>query len=567
MTSKASSIKAYPSLKLYRYSVRRTMGLTVLMTVFMLLICPGYVVMHINKRLVLLSSGIYNFDDTAPTLIFGVMIVTCAASLIYLFINFSFLYSRSGSDFFHSLPTSRSGMLCARFFASIVPILLPLCLTYASMCGVLALDNVAGSIRIILTGFVYNVLILVMCTAFTMIFIVCAGSIFDLIISFFCFNIGIVVVQLINSALCRYYLLGYPTDAEYNLLMLSTPFIYAFEGFFDLFCGNGRLVSSYPIFTAKLIIITVLSLAAAFLLYKRRKSEKSGVSYAYRFIYIICALIIGVIGAYIVGIVFSDGAQNSLFWIFSVVGGLLAAVTFGAINDRGFKTVKKSLIVGGASVLCMAAFALCMRSGFFGYATRIPRADKIETASVSFSGCNVDFTDPDLVMKLHGEIVERGGGEGEYEYVYINYKLKNGWSFKRNFYVNYDNYMDTLLEIYKSDENKASIRNSFDRFTDNNLAISVYSDEDSLNGMYLTAAELSRLKEAYLTDISGATKESITGGIHYTCDISGFDKDFEYFRASFYIEDSFKNTIDTIKSLNLKERAAYSDGYDVDFAD
>lgn len=561
MTSKALSHKFHPSLNLYRYSVKRTIGLTLLMTVFMLLICPGYVVTHINNRLEMMETDVYNFDNTAPTLILGVMVVTCAASLIYLFINFSFLYSRSGSDFFHSLPLKRSGMLASRFFASIIPILIPLTLTYASMCGILALDYVEGSVRLILTGFVYNILILIMCAAFSLIFIVCAGSIFDLIISFFTFNIGIFVLQLINSTLCQEYLLGYPHNSEFKLLMLSTPFFYAFKGFFDLFCGTELFVSSYPIFTAKLVIITLLSLVAAFLLYKRRKSEKSGVSYAYRFIYIVCALIVGVIGAYIVGIIFSEGELNFLFWIFAVVGGLLSAVTFGAINDRGFKTVKKSLITGGGSVLCMAAFSLCLWSGFFGYTSRIPRAEKIETASVSFLNCSAEFTDPDLVMKLHNEIIAQGGDKHEYDYVYISYKLKNGQSFERDFYINYNDHMDTLLEIYRSEENINGIRKEFDRFTDNNLAISVYTEDDSVEGLYLTAAEFSRLKEAYFTDISSATKDSIHGGQYMTCEISGFDKNYDYLRETLYIEKGFKNTIEVIDSLNLKDRAASEDGY------
>lgn len=561
MTSKALSHKFHPSLNLYRYSVKRTIGLTLLMTVFMLLICPGYVVTHINNRLEMMETDVYNFDNTAPTLILGVMVVTCAASLLYLFINFSFLYSRSGSDFFHSLPLKRSGMLASRFFASLIPILLPLTLTYASMCGILALDYVEGSVRLILTGFVYNILILIMCAAFTLIFIVCAGSIFDLIISFFTFNIGIFVLQLINSTLCQEYLLGYPHNSEFKLLMLSSPFFYAFEGFFNLFCGTKLFVSSYPIFTSKLVIITLLSLVAAFLLYNRRKSEKSGVSYAYRFIYIVCALIIGVIGAYIVGIIFSEGELNFLFWIFAVVGGLLSAVTFGAINDRGFRTVKKSLIIGGGSVLCMAAFSLCLWSGFFGYTSRIPSAERIETASVSFLNCSAEFTDPDLVMKLHNEIAAQGGDKPEYNYVYIRYKLKSGRSFERDFYVNYNDFMDTLLDIYRSEENINGIKKEFEKFTDNNLAISVYTEDDSVQGLYLTAAEFGRLKEAYFTDISSATKDSIHGGQYMTCEISGFDKNYDYLRESFYIEKSFKNTIEVIDSLNLKDRAASENGY------
>lgn len=555
MISKASSINFHPSFRLYGYSVKRTAGLTLLMTVFMLLFCPGYVLMRINNRLSLQSSGIFNFDNIAPTVISAVTVITCAAAVLYLFINFSFLYSRSSSDFFHSLPFKRTGLLASRFFASIVPILLPMALSYAAMCGILALDYVEGSIRPILTGFAYNILILFMCAAFTMIFIVCAGSIFDLIISFVTFNIGIIIIQFINSSLCQEYLWGYPWETEYKLLMSSTPFYYALVGSFSLINGETDYVDSYAVFTLKLILITLLSLVAAFLLYKRRKSEKSGVSYAYKFIYIVCALIIGVVGAYLIGVLFSDGEINPIFWTFAVVGGLLTAVTFGAINDRGFKTVKKSLIIGGCSVVCLAVTALTLWSGFFGYSTRIPSADKVISASVSFSGNNVEFADPDLVFKLHGAIAENGAETEEYQYVSVSYSLKNGDNFKRAFYVDLGDYLDTLLEIYKSDENRESIRERFDSFTENNLAISVYSDENSVEGLYLTPAELTRLKEAYLTDISGATADSITGGLYYTVDISGFDKDFEYLRDSFYVEEGFKNTVEVIKSLNLKARA------------
>ena len=124
-----------------------------------------------------------------------------------------------------------------------------------------------------------------------------------------------------------------------------------------------------------------------------------------------------------------------------------------------------------------------------------------------------------------------------------------------NFHRYYNDYLDTLLEIYKSDENKESIKKRFDSFTENNLAISLYSDENTVDGLYLTPAELTQLKEAYIKDISSATANSITGELYCTLDISGFDKDFEYLRESFYVEDGFKNTLEVINSLDLEARA------------
>ena len=62
-------------------------------------------------------------------------IASVAAALVYMFINFAFLYSRSLSDFFHSLPTTRTGLLLARLISSVLPIIIPVTLVYGAMCG------------------------------------------------------------------------------------------------------------------------------------------------------------------------------------------------------------------------------------------------------------------------------------------------------------------------------------------------------------------------------------------------------------------------------------------------
>ena len=348
MMSKISSVKFHPAFRLYRYSVKRTMGITVLITVFLLLICPGYILMHINNVLKLGNTDmkVYDLNNALPSLILIVTVITTAAAILYLFINFAFLYGRSSSDFFHSLPLNRRSLLASRFFASIIPVLMPMTLTYAAMCGILAINYIEGNIRLILWGFIYNILILLMSCAFSMIFIVASGSVFDLVISFFTFNIGIAVVQLINQSFCEVFLVGFPHGEIPTFFTNSSPFIYAFVTFAELMNGSERTPADFAVFTAGILLVTIISLVAAFLLYSRRKSEKSGVSYAYRFLYVICALIVGIIGAYALGTIFAGDQVTPVFWVFAVIGGMLAAVTFGAVNDRGFKSFKKSLVIG-----------------------------------------------------------------------------------------------------------------------------------------------------------------------------------------------------------------------------
>ena len=554
MMSKISSVRFHPAFRLYRYSVKRTMGLTVLMTVFLMLICPGYVFMHINHVLKLGSTDmkVYDLNRDLPTLILIVTVITTAAAILYLFINFAFLYGRSSSDFFHSLPLNRRSLLASRFFAGIVPVLMPMTLTYAAMCGLLAIDYISGNIRLILWGFVYNILILLMSCAFSMIFIVASGSVFDLIISFFTFNIGIAVVQLINQSFCEVHLFGFPRGEIPAFFTNSSPFIYAFVTFSELMNGSERTPADFVIFTARLLFVTAASLVAAFLLYSRRKSEKSGVSYAYRFLYVVCALIVGVIGAYALGTIFAGDQVTPVFWVFAVIGGMLAAVTFGAVNDRGFKSFKKSLVIGGCSAALIGTLALFLWSGAFGYSSRIPEKESVKSVSVAFGQFSVEFDDPSLVIDLHKKITEQSGGDG-YGEINISYKLKFG-ALKRTYFVDYNDFSGEFLKIIKSEENIKSIRNSFDKFIGNNLSISLYDQEYWSDSVQITASELKGLEEAYVSDIPSATDELLSGNLYMSCDITGLDKEYDYCYYELHIEDNFKNTIEYLESLDLEQR-------------
>lgn len=561
MTSKASLNNFHPALNLYRYSVKRTLGLTVLITVFLLLVCPGYTLMLINNELEhgYISSDIYNFDDISNGLVIMVTAVTTAAALLYLFINFAFLYGRSSVDFFHSLPLKRRGLLFSRFFASIAPLTVPMVLTYASMCGILSLDNVEGSCKPIVLGFIFNILIMLSCCAFSMIFIICAGSTFDLIVSFFTFNVGMIFVQLICCELCREFLTGFPSDSMRNFLYLSTPFFYSFVKCFTILTEEIDVAAQSVIFIIKLALVTVISLIASYLLYKIRKSEKSGVSYAYRFMYIICGVVVGIVGAYGLGMIFSNGSYNVIFWIFAVIGGLLSAVTFGAINDRGFKTVKKSLVMGGCSTASLALACLLLWSGGFGYTSKIPSADSIESVEVRFDKCDIVFENPSLPIKLHSAIIDSSDNfsyENYLDTVYINYTLKNGREFRREFEVDGKN-TDIMLQIFKSRENIENVRKELDDLDLSNLSIYVYGDDDDfIDGAYITSAELKKIADAYISDIPNATAETFIGPYELNFEIRGINSDNEYRYREFYIDKSFKNTLNVIKSLNLKERVS-----------
>ncbi len=560
MTSKALPNSFHPARRLLAYSLKRTSGLTVLMTVVALLACPVYTLLKI-ERIYENTAKAYNLNSVAPLLMMITAIASVAAALVYMFINFAFLYSRSSSDFFHSLPTTRTGLLFARLISSILPIIIPVTLVYGAMCGLKLSKYVECSIKPILKGYAFNLLILFALAAFSLIFMICAGSIFDLIISFFTFNVGIVLVQLINSSLCQNFLFGYPYNSyTESVVDASSPFWFAFTKFSSILEGE-LPARAEVLFAVKLIIITFFSLAVSVALYRGRKSEKSGISYAYNFIYIVCGLIVGILGAFGVGSIFAEGDINLVFWVFAVVGGVLAAITFGAINDRGFKTIKKSAIMGAVSVALLGSFTVILVTGCFGYSKRVPAANKIESITVEFTGMQMTVKEPETVLRLHGKIVNNEDDGGDY--LNIDYTLKNGRHFVRTYNrINYSNYMPLLLELYKSPEHINSIRSEIlGNITTNRSVyttgyVSADGDENSTEEVgteeiAVTEAQLKELVEAYISDLPKATYKSITDESLFNLQISGVDKNFRYTYISLNVEDTFENTQRVIKKLGL----------------
>ena len=87
MTQRALPNKFHAALNLYRLSVKRTAGITLLLTVFSLLFCPGYVIMEINRERTYanvsnISGKIVNFAEFYPLLIVIATVATTAAALL-----------------------------------------------------------------------------------------------------------------------------------------------------------------------------------------------------------------------------------------------------------------------------------------------------------------------------------------------------------------------------------------------------------------------------------------------------------------------------------------------------
>lgn len=461
MTLRASGNKINPTLGLLRTTLNKNIGSIVLLSVAMLIFCPGLL-------LAVLSQTRFDpADYSTPDALNSVYGVTVALSCIFVcianYVNFSYLYKKSSSDVFGALPLTRTGLLFARAAAGFIGILIPVTIGYIA----LAFLNIPypayaiGTIPQICSAYLMNILLMLAFSGFSLIFIVCAGSGFDLALSFGGFNIAVLATGAIIHGLCSSYLSGYSEEFTGFLRVLS-PIYYLVERSVLFADGN------YTLKGAGDIVFGIVKYALAFfiaapLLYRFRKAERGEQAYAYKFIYVICSVLAGICGGYALSEMFvfaADKAEYSAIGFLAfAAGAIITSVVYGAVTDRGFKGFRQSMAIGGVSVVIYGVVAAVILSGAFGFEKRLPAQNDITEATVVFEDVDVTFKNPEYALALHKAIIEKGADE-EYRddvvdphtTVQITYKLDGNKEMLREYFIKLSTLKRELFSIYSSDE-------------------------------------------------------------------------------------------------------------------
>lgn len=522
MMLKVSKNKTGPALGLLRSTLAKNIGIIILMSIAMLIFCPGIFLTTLNRMR--FSAEEY----TSPSMLNVFYGVTAVISVMLVcvsnFVNFSYLYKKSSSDIFHSLPLTRTGLLFSRMSAGIIEVLIPVTIGYIAFSALSAFypHYIMGTFSQIASAYFVNVLYILASSAFSMVFIICAGSAFDLILSFFGFNAAVLLLGGIIHALSERYLTGYSTLNTAIFRAVSPIYYLGEKGIAFAYTYNYSLSASQGTVFAAIEFIVVFSLLSA-LLYNFRKAERSEQAYAYKFIYIICGILAGICGGYALSEIFvlsADTKELSIIGIISfILGAVITAVVYGAVTERGFKKFKRSIILGGVSVLAYGIIAVIIATGAFGYEKRIPEEKKIVSATVDFDDANVDFTDSKYVLALHKAIIEKGADD-EYmdpldtphTYVRIFYYFdeKGEKQFTREYYVDKTILKKELFAVYASENRFEKFNKILDNASDNRVELwgDYQEDEDykNLEGR-ITKEEAKEIITVYKRELKAVGEE------------------------------------------------------------
>ncbi|MCI8359780.1 MAG: DUF2339 domain-containing protein [Clostridiales bacterium] len=392
---KAAGLKRAP-LRFFGWSLRKNMLITGIASILALLISPGIPLMNYYAYLAQaaeIQTDIFrNIEDTLPIVCILLSLLAGLQALVLSSLNYRYMHHKAASDLFHALPLTRTRMLLGRFLSVFLMSLAPVAVGLCGLAAAVALTPLTGLSAPLFCRMLAGIAVLCFaCASFTALIAVSAGSGFDMFAALLVTNIGWPVICILFSGLCQSQLTGYPgltLTLQDEVYFLFSPFGrllgFSFRSAgrtFAWFEGAGQDLRFFGLW----ILLGLVFLAAALILYKRRKSEAAGSPYAFQYLPVLLQMIAAVIGGAALGVLFGLGSVDTLsFYIFMAVGAALGGLIPGAIFSRGFKRLKRDMIVAGCVFLVMLAVIGVISSGGLGYESRVPSLSSVNSVSMDF---------------------------------------------------------------------------------------------------------------------------------------------------------------------------------------
>ncbi len=557
------------------FTFKKNLAFTVIAAVFSLLLGPArlykMIIDRVNRSYPLqevIKDFHFSRDFENMAYIFAAL---SGAFLLFLIIhNFSYLFKKSSSDAFHSYPLTRTALLTCRLIPALILCLVPLTVGYVGEVSIALGFGIEIDLLYVAKTFLFTVITLLLCGVTTVFFAICSGTVFDMLLSMGALVGGLPLAILIIHALSLDHLYGYASESIYHLLGYTSPYAYGIYSLSTIVSWDHTdpMALRWYSHISSLVLTAVIFALCAFL-YNRRKSEKAGEPFAFKFVPIVIALILSFLCGTLLGFAFSDMDITSsvTFWFFAVIGAILGSIIYGAIARRGFKNILTSIKIGGVSFVAIILVVVIILNGGFGFETRIPKDKNIVTANVRFNQNDLNFKGEDVsfVTDLHkAMLIGDATNENNMQYIEINYTLKNGTQMKRHYQVTTRTGANELVSIYKSEVFKKNII-SFYNETEKILSLSYATFDTGYQELLADKKTIKTFLELYIQEIDTLTTDELVNfnlneefrevNLNYLVneDISTF----EYF----HIFPNMKDTIRFLEQLEKKPEASEDEKY------
>lgn len=564
MMLKTSSRKINPFIGMLKFTLRKNLGVIIIVTIAALLYCPGHYLTDYEHYFERLNAAHYSGYDMVQDFMYIISVVAGILVTFFNFINFSYMYQKRSSDVFHAFPLTRTELLLSRMASSVIGTLIPVTVAYVAYTAMCIFNPwMMASMSQILISYLHTLLVVLVCSSFSAVFVVSAGSMFDLGLSFIGANIALLFVSAIIDMVLEETLIGYAGSNSHEIMKVLSPLYYSGVGLANLnnikLYGISNLTVRYIITS---VVFTAVFTAISLLLYNRRKAERGGQAYAFKYIYIVCSILAGICGSYIVGYIFANSDFNIIFWIFATIGAILTCTVYGAVTNRGFKNIKTSIIIGAISALVLPCVALAGITGCFGYTEHIPESDTVQSASIEYFSEDIEFNGENIawVRDFHSRILEsdaliaRSNPTGEEtRWLDFNYYMKDGTTVTRRFHIVHARAKAILLKLYRCDERMTTVINQLNIDMPQEVEVSFTREDGVHANMRLTYEQFMKLLDCYKQDLKNANESYLddnqTEFIHF--EWKNADNDYSYQYYTFDFSKKFTNLYNYLDSKGM----------------
>jgi len=327
----------------------------------------------------------YNIEFRLAYILFSIAALYLAA-LIYACLQFRYMHNKASIDLYHSLPVRRIPLLLGKYVSGLTLILIPFTVNF-SLLGFLFLCTknwpIQNGVQFSeILDFLPEFLVALICSySFYMMVSVLTGGLLDMLVFTGVFTGVWPLGYICVSSFAQKLLFGYssyrygvfPDQSEFVITMFS-PLIKLFYLPWNSFFEGVWWI-------ALTVIITVGTLY----LYKYRRSEAVGKSFAFKKPMIIFKILTTIITGLFISYIFGDMFSGEQSVIVGVVIGLLAGYfLIELVTSRGLKGFIKNIWQAGVALLACICIFTSLFTGFFGYSSRVPEIGNIESIAFRF---------------------------------------------------------------------------------------------------------------------------------------------------------------------------------------
>lgn len=288
--------------------------------------------------------------------------------------------------------------------------------------------------------------------------------------------------------------------------------------FFSIYNFGGWVV--------KTLLFTLICLFAAYFVYRKRRSEQTGKSFAFYGFYhfMMTTLCIAIIVCF--SSISMDGAL--------LTAGIISAIIYvilDSVSNRGIKKLGKSFLKFGITFAGSLLIILLVRNtGFFGVMYRVPNISEISSAEVSFNEPitrvrqNLTLTGEEALGKVIGfqkdsiDAYKKSGMKYDVHYYddsvigsfEIEYTLKNGSVEERDYPI-YPDTVHYINELMLTEEVKQYKISIFSEAVKSNFRVEV-NGEEHIVPVGANGCDANKLISCYTRDMQNLTKERYYGG-------------------------------------------------------